>query len=147
MPYVRVWIHLIWSTKNRSPLLTKELKKKVLVHIKENASQKGIFLDTINGVVDHIHALVSLRADQTVAKVAQLLKGESSHWINEQDLALGKFEWQDEYIAVSISESILDRVREYIKNQEEHHRKKTFAEEYQDFMKKYGFEILSANPK
>jgi putative transposase len=147
MPYVRVWIHLIWSTKNRSPLLTKELKTMVLGHIKENASQKGIFLDTIYGVVDHVHALVSLRADQTVAKMAQFLKGESSHWINEQGLIRGKFEWQDEYIAVSVSESFVDRVREYIKNQEEHHRKKTFAEEYQDFINKYGFAILSANSK
>jgi putative transposase len=147
MPYVRVWVHLIWSTKNRAPLLTKELKTKLLVHIKDNASQKGIFLDTINGVADHVHALVSLRADQTIAKAAQLLKGESSHWVNEQNLERGKFEWQDEYIAVSVSESIVDRVRQYINNQEEHHRKKTFAEEYQDLMRTYAFAISARNPK
>ena len=123
------------------------MKTEVLVHIRNNASQKGIFLDTINGVADHVHALVSLRADQTIAKAAQLLKGESSHWINEQNLARGKFEWQDEYIAVSVSESVVDRVRKYINNQEEYHRRKTFAEEYQDFTKKYGFAILAANPK
>jgi putative transposase len=146
MPYVRVWIHLIWSTKNRSPFLTKEVKRKVLAHIKENAPHKGIFLETINGVADHIHALLSLRPDQTIARAAQLLKGESSHWVNEQNLFHGKFEWQDEYIAVSVSESMVGRVHEYIRNQEEHNRKKTFAEEYQDFMKKYGFTIKAANP-
>ena len=147
MPYVRIWVHLIWSTKNRTPLLTGELRAKLLEHIKENASEKGVFLDTINGVADHVHMLVSLRAEQTVAKVAQLLKGESSHWANEHNFGLGHFEWQDEYIAVSVSESIVDRVRQYIKNQDEHHRKRTFSEEYQDFMKKYGFAILSKNPE
>jgi putative transposase len=147
MPYVRVWVHLIWSTKNRAPLLTRGLKTKLLVHIKENASKKTIIIDTINGVSDHIHMLVLLRSDQPIAKVVQLLKGESSHWINEQNLSSVQFEWQDEYIAVSVSESILDKVRQYIKNQEEHHLKKTFAEEYQDFMKKYGFAILSTNPE
>ncbi|MFQ6002350.1 MAG: IS200/IS605 family transposase [Candidatus Zixiibacteriota bacterium] len=145
MPYVRVWIHLIWSTKDRAPLLTKELRHQVKNHIKGNASNKGIFLDSINGVSDHVHALVSLRADQTIAKVTQLLKGESSHWVNESKLSHGKFEWQDEYIAVSVSESMADRVRKYIKNQEENHRTKTFGEEYQEFMEKYGFTILSAN--
>lgn len=147
MPYVRVWIHLIWSTKDRAPLLTKELRNQVINHIKENASKKDIYFDTINGVSDHVHALVSLKADQTISKVTQLLKGESSYWVNKENLARGKFEWQDEYIAVSVSESMVDKVREYIKNQEEHHRKKTFAEEYQDFMEKYGFAILSTNPR
>jgi REP element-mobilizing transposase RayT len=145
MPYVRAWIHLIWSTKDRAPLLTKELRHQVITHIKANASNKGILLDTINGVSDHVHALISIKADQSIAKVAQLLKGESSHWVNAERLVHGKFEWQDEYIAISVSESMVDKVRKYIKNQEEHHRAKTFAEEYEEFMEKYGFAILSAN--
>jgi putative transposase len=145
MPYVRVWIHLIWSTKDRAPLLTKELRHQVINHIKANASNKGILLDTINGVSDHVHALISIKTDQTIAKVAQLLKGESLHWMNAAKLSCGKFEWQDEYIVISVSESMVDKVRKYIKNQEEHHRTKTFAEEYEEFMEKYGFVILSAN--
>lgn len=114
----------------------------LLQHIKENSKQKKIFLDQINCVYDHCHALISLGSSQTISKVAFLIKGESSHWINEEKLIPGKFEWQDEYIAVSASESQLDKVRAYIKNQEEHHRTKSFSEEYDLFMKKYGFKYL-----
>jgi REP element-mobilizing transposase RayT len=141
MPYVRAWIHLIWSTKNRTPILIDEVREKVLSHIRENAAKKDIYLDTIDGTVDHVHALVSLGADQTISKVTQLLKGESSHWVNNQGLLKGKFEWQDEYIAVSVSESMVDRVRGYIKNQQQHHRTKTFREEFEEFIAKYSFPV------
>jgi len=120
-------------------MLSHDLRKKLFSHVQENAKTKAILLDVINGYSDHVHVLLRLRPDQSIAKVAQLLKGESSHWFNEQKLIRFKFEWQDEYIALSVSESQIDKVREYIKNQEEHHRKKTFAEEYEQFMKKYGF--------
>lgn len=139
MPYVRIWIHLIWSTKNRKPILNDELREKVFSHMKENAQKKEIYLDTINGASDHVHSLVSLKSDQTIAKVSQLLKGESSYWVNDQNIVNGKFEWQDEYIAVSVSESMVDKMREYIRNQKEHHRTKTFNEEYQEFLHNYGF--------
>ena len=76
-----------------------------------------------------------------VSKLTMLIKGESSHWINKNKLVKGKFQWQDEYIALSVSESIIPKVRDYIKNQEEHHRKKTFSEEYDEFIKKYGVKI------
>ncbi|MFH1334894.1 MAG: IS200/IS605 family transposase [Candidatus Zixiibacteriota bacterium] len=147
MPYIRVWIHLIWSTKNRTPILKKELRNQVIEHIKENAGKKDIYLDSVNGVCDHVHALVSIKADQSIAKVTQLLKGESSHWVNSESFIPGKFEWQDEYIAISVSESMVDKVREYIDNQEEYHRKKTFAEEYQEFIKKYGFAVSSTDTR
>ena len=139
MPYVRIWVHLIWSTKERVPLLHQALREKVFLHIKENASKKEIYLDIINGIADHVHCLVSLRSDQSIAKVAQLLKGESSHWINAQNFCNGKFEWQEEYIAVSVSDSNVELVRQYIGNQKEHHRVKTFSEEYENFLSKYGF--------
>jgi len=142
MPYIKIWIHLIWTTKNRQPFLEKQIKSKIIDHIRENAKLKGIHLDFINGTVDHIHTLISLNANQTIAKVAHLLKGESSHWANKNRLILVEFGWQEEYIAVSISHSAIDKVREYIKNQEEHHRRISYAEEYQSFMDKYGFEIL-----
>ena len=141
MPYVRVWVHIVWSTKNREPVLKKEVLAKVLSHIRENAKTKNIFLDSINGVVDHVHILISLKADQTIAKIVQLLKGESSHWINAQCLIDGRFEWQEEYFAVSVSESVVHTVREYIANQEEHHRVKTFGEECHEFFEKYGFAV------
>jgi len=134
MPSVKVYIHFIWSTKNREPLITRELKVQLLQHLKENSIKKGIFIDTLNCVQDHIHLLVSLGSEQTIAKTAMLLKGESSFWVNKQQLTKHKFEWQDEYIALSVSYSALDNVRMYISNQEEHHRKKTFATEYNEFL-------------
>jgi len=69
-----------------------------------------------------------------------LLKGESSNWINKNEIFRKNFKWQDEYFAVSVSESAVNRVRDYIKNQEEHHRKRSFQEEYSEFMQKYGFD-------
>jgi REP element-mobilizing transposase RayT len=108
-------------------------------HIRDNAKEKGIFIDFVNGYSDHCHCLVSLGVDQTIQKVMQLIKGESSFWINKNGLTKDKFEWQDEYFAVSVSESIIDKVREYIKNQEAHHSKKTFQDEYDEFITKYGF--------
>jgi REP element-mobilizing transposase RayT len=78
--------------------------------------------------------------DQTIQKIIQLVKGESSHWINKNEFAKGKFEWQDEFFAVSVSESMIDKVRNYIKNQENHHKRQTFQEEYDEFILKYGFQ-------
>lgn len=141
MPFVRVYIHFVWSTKNREQFLaTKEIRQKVWQHIKENAKEKGIFIDFINGYSEHCHCLISLGIDQTIQKTMQLIKGESSFWINKQQLINHKFEWQDEYFAVSVSESMIDKVREYIKRQEEHHKHKTFSEEYDEFIVKYGFQ-------
>ena len=116
MPFIKVYIHFVWSTKNRVPFLsTKEMRQKVWNHIRENAKEKNIFIDFINGYDDHCHCLVSLGVDQTIEKVMQLIKGESSFWINKQNLTPEKFEWQDEYFAVSVSESMIDKVRNYIK--------------------------------
>jgi len=141
MPFVKVYIHFVWTTKNHRPmLLSPAIRHQVWQHIIENAREKNIFIDFINGYSDHCHCLVSLGIDQTMSKVMQLLKGESSYYINKQNLSDGKFEWQDEYFAVSVSSSALDKVRNYIKNQEEHHRCKTFQEEYEDFIIKYGFQ-------
>ena len=137
MPLLKIWIHLVWATKNRAPVLTKNIREIIFKHIKENGKKKNIHVDFVNGHCDHVHCLVSLNAEQTIAKVVQLLKGESSYWANKNNLCKDKLVWQDEYFAVSVSESGVDRVREYIKNQEEHHRNKTFGEEYDEFIKKY----------
>jgi putative transposase len=144
MPYTKVLIHFIWSTKNRQHLISKDLKPLLLQHIKENSIKKGIFIDTLNCVSDHIHILVSLGSEQTIAKSAMLIKGESSFWINKQKLINNNFEWQDEYIALSVSYSAIDKVRSYILNQEEHHKKKAFTEEYEEFLNAHHFERVLA---
>lgn len=147
MPYTKIYIHFIWSTKNRTHLIDKELKPVLLAHIKENSIKKEIFIDTLNCVSDHIHLLVSLGNEQTIAKTAMLIKGESSFWVNKQQLIKTKFEWQDEYIALSVSYSAIDKVRAYILNQEEHHNKKTFTEEYNEFIDANQIDILAKADK
>lgn len=142
MSYVRIWLHCVWGTKKRIPFLTNENKWEILNHIRENAKQKGIYIDMINGDKEHIHCIISLNADETLSKTIQLIKGESSFWINKSGLIKGRFEWADEYFAVSVSESQISNVRDYIKNQEEHHRRKTWEEEYTEFMQKYSFERI-----
>jgi len=140
MPFIKIWVHLVWATKNRMPLLTKNIRQQLFAHIRENAKIKNIHLDFINGHVDHVHCLVSVNQEQTIAKLIQLIKGESSFWINKNNLCKERFDWQDEYFAVSVSESRVNSVREYIKHQEEHHNKKSFQEEHEEFIEKYGFE-------
>ena len=122
MPYTKVMIHFIWSTKNRERIISNELKPLLLSHIKENSIAKGIFIDCLNCVEDHIHLLVSLGTEQTISKVAMLMKGESSFWVNKQKIINCKFEWQDEYIALSVSESGISKVQQYIANQSPNQR-------------------------
>ena len=135
---IRIWVHLVWATKGRRPLLERGLRARLFEHIKENAERKGIYLDTIGGYLDHLHALISLGSDQTISKIAQLIKGESSYWINKNGLVDVSFQWQEEYYAISVSDSMIEEVRRYIQGQEEHHRKKSFTEEYQEFFERYG---------
>lgn len=141
MPFIKVYIHFVWSTKNRVPLLnSKEIRQKVWNHIKENAYKKGIFIDYVNGYSDHCHCLVSMNSNQTIQQIIQLIKGESSFWINKHLITEQKFEWQDEYYAVSVSESMIETVRNYIKNQEEHHLYNTLNQEFDEFISKNGFQ-------
>ncbi len=142
MSYIRIWIHLVFGTKRREKLLTSDIRKKVISHIIENAKAKSIFINCINGSSEHLHILISLGLDQSITKTVQLIKGESSFWINKMELVKSKFEWADEYFAVSVSESQLQAIRNYILNQEEHHKRKSFSDEYDEFMKKYGFNYL-----
>lgn len=144
MSYVRVWIHAVWGTKNRDHLLTREIRPRLIDHMRRNARDKQIYIDRLNGHTDHLHCLFGLNADVTIAKTLQLIKGEASHWMNKEKVTPTKFEWADEYYAVSVSESDVESVRAYIDNQEEHHRKKTFGEEVEEFMQKYGFSRLPA---
>jgi len=140
MAYVKNWLHCVWGTKNRVAFLRPERKFEIINHIRTNAGSKGIYIDFLNGHTEHLHCLLLLDCDRSLSKVMQLIKGEASHWINSNRLIRIKFEWADEYYAVSVSESNIDSVREYIKNQEEHHRIKTWDQECEEFLKKYGFD-------
>ncbi len=140
MPWIKVWLHFVWSTKNRHPYLTDDVRQAVLGHIRENARLKNIHLDFINGWLDHIHCLISLGSNQTIEEIMKLIKGESSHWINKNKLTKVRFEWQNEYFVASVSESNLAAVRRYIADQEKHHRRISSEEEFETFLRRAGFE-------
>jgi putative transposase len=120
-------------------MLSKDARPKVREHILGYAKEKGIDIDAINVQTEHVHLLLNLKSDQKVEDVVKLIKGESSHWVNSENLIHPKFAWQRGYGAFSVSPSHLDAVRKYIENQDEHHRKKTFAEELKTILRKYGF--------
>lgn len=140
MSLVKIWIHVVWSTKNREPFFSSPILRRALFdHIVLYGETKNIRVDFVNGYTDHVHALIALRSTQTIADVVKTLKGESSHWLKQEKIVPDYFAWQTDYFAVSVSESMVDRVRAYIKNQERHHQTKTSAEEYEEMLEKYGF--------
>ena len=141
MSYIKIMVHCVWRTKGNKPVLVTEKRNRLFEHILENAKKKEIFIDTLGGHTDHIHCLINLGSGQNIAEVMKLIKGEATYWANKENFIPGKLEWAEDYFAASVSETALDKVREYIKNQEEHHRKMTFAEEYEKFIKSYGFRL------
>jgi REP element-mobilizing transposase RayT len=140
MSFIKIYIHAVWSTKDRYPHLNNNIRANIIRHIRDYAQSKNIYIDHINGGHEHLHSLISMSAEQNIATIMNLLKGESSHWINKQNLTRNKFSWQDEYFAVSIGESQINILRKYIRDQEIHHLKKTFQQEYDEFIKNYGFD-------
>ena len=137
MPYSQHYVHLVWSTKNRDKIIIGENKSKLLDHIITNAKIKGINIVRINCVSDHLHLLVALEPEQSISKITHLIKGESSFWWNSNNLSKAKFYWQEEYFNISVSPSSIESVINYIENQEEHHRTKSFSEEFNEFINKY----------
>lgn len=109
-----IWLHAIWSTKDRKRILSKSFRFKLFKHIKEYAVEKDIQLDIINGVEDHVHCLFRLKPIQNPAEVIKLLKGESSFWINKNIILDEKFDWQVGYGIFSVSEREIMKIRKYI---------------------------------
>ena len=135
--YSRVWLHLIWATLERRPLIPKPAAVKVSGYLSRYAAEKGIYMK-INFVnPDHVHVLVDLPTNLCLEEAMQLLKGSSSHWINESNLLPGKFGWGRGYGAFSVAHSGVGEVAKYIANQEEHHRKRSFSEEFKLFVERY----------
>jgi len=139
---------MVFSTKNRALFLdSQDLSREVFQHLKQNSEEKDIWLDCVNGHQDHAHCLLFLGKEQTISKVVQLIKGESSYWINKNKLTKDKFSWQDDYWVVGVSESDLESVRKYIHNQEEHHSKRLFNDEINEFMERYGWNLIKNDAK
>lgn len=138
--YSRIWVHMVWGTLAREGMFAPPAAAKVSGYLTQYAKDKGIFM-VINFVnTDHVHVLLDLPTNKSIEDVAQLFKGSSSHWINEQNLVLGKFGWSRGYGAFSVSQSALDEVAKYIATQEEHHRTRSFADELKLFVERYGLQ-------
>jgi putative transposase len=137
--YSKCWIHVVWGTLNREKLLPeKKIRKKISDYLYEYSRSKKIFMKKNYVNSDHVHALIDMPTSISIEDMMHLLKGSSSHWINQHDLLNTKFSWGRGYGAFTVSESVLNKVVQYIENQEEHHKKKTFTEEYQSFIQAYG---------
>ena len=140
--FTRIMLHLVWATKKRQRLLTVEVRPLLTEHFKHYANENSIFIDALNVRLEHVHVLINLLSNQQVDNIVKLLKGESSHWINSENLIPQKFSWQRGYSAFSVSLSNRATVRQYIQNQDEHHRIKSFSEECNELLIANGFPAL-----
>ena len=134
----KIWIHLIWATKNRDKVLFDKQVDQIHAHIIKKSKNLKIPFEILDIQAEHIHGLINLPPNKLLSEFIHNIKGESSSWINKNDLVNGPFSWQKGYRAFSVSASQLETVKEYIKNQEEHHRNKSFSEEYENLNKEYG---------
>ena len=119
MPHTlnQVWIHAVWSTKLRLPLINRNMEEKIFEHIRKQLEDMGCRVSIINGMPNHIHCLFRLSTEKTIAEVMKQIKGSSSHFINQQKLIDKKFAWQSGYGVFSVSTSAIPIVHAYIKNQ------------------------------
>jgi putative transposase len=138
--YNKIWIHFIWETPGKQKILSKEVRKKISNFLYDYCKSKKIFMKINYVNADHVHAVVDLPTNLSAEECIKLLKGASSFYINKYRITASKFSWGKGYGAFSVSASQLNNVVNYIKNQEEHHRVKSFTEEYQLFIKKYGID-------
>lgn len=139
--YSKCLIHMVWGTKRRKPMLAREVRKKLSTYLYQYAEGKQIYMHINYVNADHVHVLIDLPRHIALQKIAKLLKGSSSFWINKNRLTKSKFRWARGYGAFSVSASAIEKVKSYIRTQEEHHRKKTFKEELDDFLSAYELEV------
>src|SRR6266516_4034848 len=132
--------HCIWSTKNRTPFLTSDLRERLWPYLGGIAKQNKMKPLAIGGAADHVHMLIALPAALSVAKAIQLLKGNSSKWIHEAFPKMRSFEWQEGYGAFSIGVSGIETTVAYIRNQTEHHRNRAFREEFLAMLREHGLD-------
>lgn len=135
--FTNLLTHLIFSTKDRGPLIDAELKPSLLAYLGGIVREMRATALIINGTADHVHALVALPPSLSLSDLMRVLKTNSSKWVHETWVARSKFGWQTGFAAFSVSQSNVATVIEYIAQQEEHHRKVTFQEEYLAFLRKH----------
>jgi len=138
--FTQLYIHLVFAPKFRDRLLKKEIRAEVFSYISGIITKRKNKSIIINGMEDHVHILIGLNPSDSISDIVGTVKKSSSAFINEKGWFRGKFHWQDGYGAFSYGRSQLDHVYRYIKNQEIHHRKRTFREEYIELLKRFEIE-------
>lgn len=136
--FTNLHYHIIFSTKHREPFIKPDLEQRLWAYLSGIAKQNLSLAVAIGGVEDHVHLLLGLSANASVSKILQRIKGGSSVWAKDQLPGCAGFGWQDGYAAFSVSRSLVSGVEKYIREQREHHRVKSFQEEYREFLDRHG---------
>ena len=136
----KIWIHAIWSTKERQPLIIPSAEKKIHDLMSNEFIDAGCPVRIINGMADHVHSLFLLSPKKAVADIIKHVKGSSSHEINKLNIIKAKFTWQTGYAAYSVSESQLEKVFYYIRNQKKRHEKINFQKEFESLVRLHGLQ-------
>lgn len=138
--YTQIHIQFVFAVKFRNGLISPSFKEELYQYISGILKHYNHKLLAMNGMPDHLHIFIGMRPTQSISDLMQDIKGNSSKWINEKKFLKIKFEWQEGYGAFSYSKSHVNTVIEYIKNQEEHHKKESFRDEYLKFLKAFEIE-------
>lgn len=141
--FYQVYIHIVFSVKKRELLIPKDKKEDLHKYISGVVENKNCKMIAINSMPDHIHIFIGLHPLISISELVKDIKISSNKFINEQKWTKTKFQWQDGFGVFSYGKSQIDRVYKYVLNQDEHHKKKTFKEEYLEFLNKYGIEYKS----
>jgi putative transposase len=139
MSYTNLLSHIVFATKGRAPLITNELRADMHAYLGGTVRGLGGIALEVGGVADHVHILAKIKPTVAVSEFIKQLKADSSRWANKR--ADGRFAWQTRYGAFSVSESQVERVRAYVRNQEAHHRRISFEEEYKSLLKAHHIEF------
>lgn len=138
--YTNLLYHLVFSTKHRIPLISKNLEQDLYSYIGGIIRGEGGTLLEISGMSDHVHVLASLKPTKSVSEMLNRIKAKSSKWVNEEKVKMRKFGWQDGYAAFSVSQSQIASVRRYIRDQKKHHLRRSFQDEFRALLEKHGIE-------
>jgi REP element-mobilizing transposase RayT len=139
--YTQLYIHFVFAVKYRAALLNNSWDERLRRYIIATTQNNGHKVLAINNMPDHLHLFIGLNPAQSISDLMRLIKGDSSEWINKEKLTPAKFQWQEGYGAFSYSRSHIDKVVKYILNQQEHHKKFTFLDEYQQLLKSFDIDF------
>ncbi|MCP9755620.1 IS200/IS605 family transposase [Lacihabitans sp. CCS-44] len=138
--YSQLYIQIVFAVKGRENLINREWRDELHKYISGIITGKGQKSIIVNGVADHVHCFVGLKPAMAISDLVRDIKNNSSKYVNENGWVKGKFNWQEGFGSFSYSHSHIDNVYQYILNQEQHHKKKTFKQEYLEFLEKFRIE-------